>query len=78
MSRTLWYADGLRWIGTIFNDAAEHLEREAAEASPPDPQAIREIDRYMNEMRTRVHAHPRSSNPAARSRTQCPLWRPWS
>ena len=57
MSKTLWYADGLRWIGTIFNDAAEHLERGAAEATPPDPHVIREIDRYMNEMRTRVHVH---------------------
>jgi hypothetical protein len=51
------HADGLRWIGTIFNDAAEHLERGAAEVTPPDPHAIREIDKYMNEMRTRVHVH---------------------
>ena len=57
MSRNLWYADGLRWIGSIFNDAAEHLERRATDEVPLDPAAYREIDGYLNEMRTRVHVH---------------------
>ena len=55
MSKTLWYADGLRWIGSVFNDAAEQLERTAAETSAPDPRVLREIEEHMNQMRTRVH-----------------------
>ena len=57
MSRNLWYADGLRWIGSIFNDAAERLERSATDEVPLDPATYRQIDGYMNEMRTRVHVH---------------------
>ena len=55
MSRSLWYAEGLRWIGSLFSGAAAHLERTAAEAPALDPRVLREIDRHMNEMRTRVH-----------------------
>ena len=40
MTTALWYADGLRWIGSLFNDAAERLERN--EAEPLDPGAYRE------------------------------------
>ena len=54
-NRTLWYADGLRWIGSIFNDAAETLERNAVEREPLDPQTYRAIDGYFNDVRTRVH-----------------------
>ena len=57
MTKSLWYADGLRWIGSIFNDAAEQLERSAAETSAADPRVVREIEAHMNEMRTRVHVH---------------------
>jgi hypothetical protein len=57
MSRNLWYADGLRWIGSVFHDAADRLERVGEQAAPPDPHALREIDRYVNDMRTRVHVH---------------------
>ena len=55
MSRSIWYADGLRWIGSIFNDAAEHFERAATEVTPLDPRALREADQYVNEVRTRAH-----------------------
>ena len=55
MSRTIWYADGLRWIGSLFNDAAERLERDVAEATLPDPRALREAAQYMNDVRTRAH-----------------------
>jgi hypothetical protein len=57
MNKALWYAEGLRWIGSVFNDAAEQLERSAAETSAPDPRVLREIEEHMNEMRTRVHIH---------------------
>ena len=53
--RTLWYADGLRWIGSLFNDAAAALEHNAADHEPLDPGTYRAIDGYFNEVRTRVH-----------------------
>ena len=55
MSRTIWYADGLRWIGSVFNDAAEHLERISTETALLDPRALREADQYVNDVRTRAH-----------------------
>ena len=55
MSKSIWYADGLRWIGSIFNDAAEHIERSASEVALLDPRALREADQYVNEVRTRAH-----------------------
>ena len=57
MSKTLWYASGLRWIGSILNDAAEHLERTAADIAGPDPRVAREAEAYMENVRTRVHIH---------------------
>jgi hypothetical protein len=57
MNKALWYADGLRWIGSVFNDAADQLERTASETSMADPRVVREIEQHMNEMRTRVHFH---------------------
>lgn len=53
MTTAIWYADGLRWIGSLFNDAAERLERNDAE--PLEPGAYRDIERYVDEMRSRVH-----------------------
>lgn len=53
MTTTMWYADGLRWIGSLFNDAAARLERNAEE--PLDPTAYRDIERYVDELRSRVH-----------------------
>ena len=55
MVRTLWYADGLRWIGSVFNDAAEHLDRVSAESMQLDPRVLREAEAYMESVRTRVH-----------------------
>ena len=54
MTTATWYADGLRWIGSILNAAAERLERNAAEP-PLEPGAYRDIERYVDEMRSRVH-----------------------
>lgn len=53
-NRMHFYADGLRWIGSIFTDAADRLDRNADE-SPLDPRAYRDIERYVDEMRARVH-----------------------
>ncbi len=55
-SRSTWYADGLRWIGTLLTSAAEHLEQRAAEADPADPwpDFLPPHERVL-ELRNRVH-----------------------
>ena len=57
LGKTLWYADGLRWIGSVFHDAAERLERVSSEAVLVDPRALREAEAYMENVRTRAHVH---------------------
>jgi hypothetical protein len=57
MTRTLWYAEGLRWIGSLFNGAAERLERAPGDAVQADPRVQREAETYMDNVRTRVHIH---------------------
>jgi hypothetical protein len=54
-NRSLFYADGLRWIGSIFNGAADKLESNAATEAPIDPRAYREIEEYVNNVRLRAH-----------------------
>ena len=54
-NRSLFYADGLRWIGSIFNGAADKLESSAATEVPIDPRAYREIEEYVNNVRLRAH-----------------------
>ena len=53
--RTHFYADGLRWIGSLLNDAADRLDRSAPE--PLEPHEYRAMERYVDELRTRVHIH---------------------
>jgi hypothetical protein len=54
MNTSLWYADGLRWIGSLFNGAADHFERAATLTANLDPRA-RSADEYLSEVRNRVH-----------------------
>ncbi|HUP29460.1 MAG TPA: hypothetical protein VM122_04745 [Usitatibacter sp.] len=58
MSRSIWYAEGLRWIGSLLVNAANHLERrslDSALATPwPDPLPPHE---RITELRNRIHFH---------------------
>lgn len=54
-NRSLFYADGLRWIGSIFNDAADKLERNAGAQVPLDPREYQRIEDYVNNVRMRAH-----------------------
>ena len=54
-NRSLFYADGLRWIGSIFNGAADRLESSAARDVPLDPREYRAIEDYVNDVRVRAH-----------------------
>jgi hypothetical protein len=57
VAKTLWYAEGLRWIGSVLSDAANRLEEQAAAVATLDPRANREIESYVDDLRTRVHLH---------------------
>jgi len=54
--RAAWYADGLRWIGTLFLDAATRLEQRTAEPDPTDPwpELLPPHERGF-ELRNRIH-----------------------
>jgi hypothetical protein len=56
VSRATWYAEGLRWIGTVCNDAADRLERSnapqalALEPTPP----FKPVDEFLYDVRFRM------------------------
>ena len=52
MSTKTWYADGLRWIGSLFHGAADLLERPAAE---PGRQPL-PMDEFLSDVRLRIHS----------------------
>lgn len=55
LPRALWYADGLRWIGSTILAAAERLEQRAlATADDPWPDLLPPHERVF-ELRTRIH-----------------------
>jgi hypothetical protein len=54
-AKALWYADGLRWIGSLFHSAAEHLERPSLSANAGEPHAFRPtVDEYLSDVRFRL------------------------
>jgi hypothetical protein len=54
-----WHSEGLRWIGTLFLDAADYLERAGSDDAPPyeplPPQLARGDD-YLEDVRSRIHS----------------------
>lgn len=57
VARSAWYAQGLRWIGSLLSNAAERVEHKAAAFAAIDPRVHREMDQYMHDVRTRAHTH---------------------
>ena len=57
-SRALWYADGLRWIGSLLVSAADHLAQRSAEAesAEPWPDLFPPHER-VTELRNRAHCY---------------------
>ena len=53
-----WHAEGLRWIGSLFNDFAERLERVSIAATPcePVPADRRRDEDDIDEVRRRVYS----------------------
>jgi hypothetical protein len=55
LDRARWYAEGLRWIGSLFLGAADHFEQAAARMAAIDPRVRREAENYLDGVRTRAH-----------------------
>jgi hypothetical protein len=56
VSRSLWYADGLRWIGSLFHGAADFLDRPSTEPAPLDPMPHdARAEEWLFELRHRIH-----------------------
>ena len=55
-SRASWYSEGLRWIGTLFEDAADFLERSPGrEPLEPMPRHT-SYEEVVSELRNRMQA----------------------
>ena len=52
MNTTTWYADALRWIGSLFHNAADFLERPALEPG----HGRLPIEEFLSDVRLRIHS----------------------
>lgn len=56
-SLSSWYADGLRWIGSLFIAAADRLERPSIAPAPLEPQPdYRPAEEFLSDVRLRVQS----------------------
>ena len=56
-ARSTWYSEGLRWVGSLLNDAADYLERDTPLAEPLAPMPRHtSYDEIVGDLRNRVHA----------------------
>ena len=53
---TSWHADGLRWIASIFLDAANFLERNSARPCEPQHAAPLPADELIDNVRGRIQS----------------------
>ena len=57
LSTTTWYADGLRWVAGVFEDAADYLDRTTSAASAPSPMPRHtSYDEVVGEVRNRIQS----------------------
>ncbi len=56
LSRSAWYAEGLRWIGSLFIDAGNALDQARQHAGQPlEPELkARPIDEFLYDTRFRM------------------------
>jgi len=58
MTHASWYADGLRWLGTLLHDAAGHFERVSLGAVPIEHRLdLTSPEDHVSELRHRIHSH---------------------
>lgn len=54
-SRSSWYAEGLRWIGSLFHGAADSLERAQRTPIGSEPRAeLLPYEEFISDVRHRV------------------------
>ncbi len=53
---TTWHADGLRWIASVFLDAANAIERAAVRPCEPQHLAPLPADDLLDQVRTRIQS----------------------
>ena len=57
-AKSAWYADGLRWIGTLFHTAADHVDSTPDLSAPLEPlRRAPAFEEFLGEVRHRVHTH---------------------
>jgi hypothetical protein len=55
-----WHAEGLRWIGSLFNGVADYLDRSARpETAAPEQAPMRPAADHIDEVRSRMRTHMR-------------------
>jgi hypothetical protein len=54
-TKAAWYADGLRWIGSLFDQAADHFDRVTPEA--PERPPYLEPDEHISDLRNRINRY---------------------
>ena len=56
-SKSSWHAEGLRWIGSLFNAAADSLDRASAESATPAPMPRHtSFDEIVGDVRNRMYS----------------------
>lgn len=53
---TSWHADGLRWIASLFIEAADSLERAAARPCERQHAALLSADDRIDDVRMRIYS----------------------
>jgi hypothetical protein len=57
-SRASWYSDGLRWIGSLFHRAADHLDHPSLAPAPLEPRPkYLPAEEFLFDVRHRMHSH---------------------
>ena len=49
-----WYADGLRWIGSLLTGAANYLDRPSIEPAPFEHPEYQPVEEYLFDVRHRM------------------------
>jgi hypothetical protein len=53
-----WYSDGLRWIGTLFTDFADCLDKPSFAPAPGEPRPkYLPVEEYLFDVRSRMIQH---------------------
>ena len=53
-AKALWYAEGLRWIGSLFHSAADRLDQPSLAPSAGEPVPRPAWDEYLFDVRHRL------------------------